>query len=54
MQNILKENGGKADSAYEEIRKRQETASDIEADETGAAVGKHLHWNWIFQNDLLT
>ena len=24
------------------------------ADETGATVGKHLHWNWIFQNDLLT
>ena len=54
VQNILKENGGKADSAYEEIRERQETASVIEADETGAAVGKHLHWNWIFQNDLLT
>lgn len=54
VQNILKENSGKADSAYEEIRKRLETASVIEADETGAAVGKHLHWNWIFQNDLLT
>ena len=24
------------------------------ADETGAAVGKELHWNWIFQTDLLT
>ena len=24
------------------------------ADETGAAVGKQLHWNWIFQNDALT
>ena len=54
VQNILKENSSKADSAYEEIRKRQETASVIEADETGAAVGKRLHWNWIFQNDLLT
>ncbi len=54
VQNILKENSGKADSAYEEIRKRLETASVVGADETGAAVGKHLHWNWIFQNDLLT
>ena len=26
----------------------------VGADETGAAVGKELHWNWIFQNDLLT
>lgn len=31
-----------------------ETAPVVGADETGAAVGKHLHWNWIFQNDLLT
>ena len=54
MQNILKENSGKADGAYEEIRKRLETASVVGAEETGAAVGKHLHWNWIFQNDLLT
>ena len=54
VQNILKENSGKADCAYEEIRKRLETASVVGADETGAAVGKHLHWNWIFQNDLLT
>ena len=54
VQNILKENSGKADSVYEEIRKRLETASVVGADETGAAVGKHLHWNWIFQNDLLT
>lgn len=43
VQNILKENSGKADSAYEEIRKRLETASVVGADETGAAVGKHLH-----------
>lgn len=54
VQNILKENSGKADGAYEEIRKRLETASVVGANETGAAVGKHLHWNWIFQNDLLT
>ena len=38
----------------EEIRKRLETASVVGADDTGATVGKHLHWNWIFQNDLLT
>ena len=31
-----------------------ETAPVVGDDETGAAVGKHLHWNWIFQNDLLT
>ena len=54
VQNILKENSGKADCAYEDIRKRLETASVVGADETGATVGKHLHWNWIFQNDLLT
>ena len=54
VQNILKENSGKADTVYEEIRKRLETAPVVGADETGAAVGKHLHWNWIFQNDLLT
>lgn len=40
--------------SVEEIRKRLETASVVGADETGATVGKHLHWNWIFQNDLLT
>ena len=40
--------------SVEEIRKRLETASVVGADETGASVGKHLHWNWIFQNDLLT
>lgn len=54
VQNILKENSGKADTVYEEIRKRLETAPVVGADETGVAVGKHLHWNWIFQNDLLT
>ena len=26
------------------VRKRLETASVVGADETGAAVGKHLHW----------
>ena len=41
VQNILKENSGKADCAYEEIRKRLETASVVGADETGATVGKH-------------
>ena len=54
VQNILKENSTKADAAYEEIRKRIERAPVVGADETGAAVGKELHWNWIFQNDLLT
>ena len=54
VQNILKENSTKADVAYEEIRKRIECAPVVGADETGAAVGKELHWNWIFQTDLLT
>jgi len=54
VQNILKENSSKADGAYEEIRRRLETSSVVGADETGAAVGKELHWNWIFQNDSLT
>ena len=54
VQNILKENSTKADAAYEEIRKRIECAPVVGADETGAAVGKELHWNWIFQNDQLT
>ena len=54
VQNILKSNSNKADAAYEEIRKRIECAPVVGADETGAAVGKELHWNWIFQNDLLT
>lgn len=54
VQNILKENSTKADMAYEEIRKRLESAPVVGADETGAAVEKQLHWNWIFQNDLLT
>lgn len=38
----------------EEIRKRIECAPVVGADETGAAVGKQLHWNWIFQTDALT
>ena len=54
VQNILKENSAKADAAYEEIRKRIEAAPVVGADETGAAVGKQLHWNWIFQTGLLT
>ena len=54
VQNMLKGNSTKADAAYEEIRKRIECAPVVGADETGAAVGKELHWNWIFQNDLLT
>jgi transposase len=54
VQNILKENSSKADGAYEEIRRRLETSPVVGADETGAAVGKQLHWNWIFQNDQLT
>ena len=54
VQNILRENSSKANAVYEEIRKRLETAPVVGADETGAAVGKQLHWNWIFQNDQLT
>ncbi len=54
IQNILKENSSKADAAYEEIRKRLETSPVVGADETGAAVEKELHWNWIFQNKSLT
>ena len=54
LQNILKKNSAKADAAYEEIRRRIECAPVVGADETGAAVGKELHWNWIFRNDLLT
>ncbi len=54
VQNILRENSYKADTAYEEIRKRLENVPVVGADETGTAVGKHLHWNWIFQNDHLT
>lgn len=53
VQNILKENSGKADTVYEEIRKRLETAPVVGADETGAAVGKHLHWNWISRTTYL-
>ena len=54
VQNILKESSKKASSAYEEIRKKVELSPVAGADETGAAVGKELHWNWIFQTDLLT
>lgn len=54
IQNILKGNCAKSDNAYEEIRKRIECAPVVGADETGAAGGKQLHWNWIFQTDALT
>ena len=54
IQNILKGNSAKSNNAYEEIRKRIECAPVVGADETGAAVGKQLHWNWIFQTDALT
>ena len=54
VQNILKGNSAKSDKAYDEIRKRIECAPVVGADETGAAVGKQLHWNWIFQTDALT
>ena len=54
IQNILKENSAKSDAAYEEIRKKLALSPVVGADETGAAVGKELHWNWIFQNDALT
>ena len=54
IQNILKGNSAKSDKPYEEIRKRIECAPVVGADETGAAVGKQLHWNWIFQTDALT
>ena len=54
VNNIVKEIGKKAEFAYEEIRKRIEKSPVVGADETGAAVGKELHWNWIFQTDVLT
>jgi len=54
IQNILRENSAKSDGAYEDIRRRIECAPVVGADETGAAVGKQLHWNWIFQTDALT
>lgn len=54
VRNILEENSGKADMPYEEIRRRVEVSPVVGADETGAAVGKELHWNWIFQTPLLT
>lgn len=54
VNNIVKEIGKKAEFAYDEIRKRIERSPVVGADETGAAVGKELHWNWIFQTDVLT
>lgn len=54
VSNIIKEIGKKSEFAYEEIRKRIEKSPVAGADETGAAVGKELHWNWIFQTDVLT
>ena len=54
VQNILRGNSKKADPAYEEIRRRIELEPVAGADETGAAVEKELHWNWIFQTDFLT
>ena len=54
VQNILKGNSAKSDKTYDEIRKRIECAPVVGADETSAAVGKQLHWNWIFQTDALT
>lgn len=54
IQNILKESSAKSYAAYEEIRKRIGLSAVVGVDETGAAVGKELHWNWIFQNDALT
>ena len=54
VQNILKGNSAKSDKTYDEIRKRIECAPVVGADETGTAVGKQLHWNWIFQTDALT
>ena len=51
---LLKGNSAKSDKTYDEIRKRIECAPVVGADETGAAVGKQLHWNWIFQTDALT
>lgn len=54
VQNILKKNSAKSDGAYEEIRQGIVRAPVVGADETGAAVGKQLHWNWIFQTDALT
>lgn len=54
VSNIIKDIGKKSELAYEEIRKRIEKSPVVGADETGAAVGKELHWNWIFQTDVLT
>lgn len=54
INNILKDVSEKSESAYEEIRNRIEKSPVVGADETGAAVNKELHWNWIFQTELLT
>lgn len=54
VQDILEENSAKADKPYEEIRRRVEASPVVGADETGAAVGRELHWNWIFQTPQLT
>lgn len=54
VRNILKDVGKKAESAYNEIHDRIERSEVVGADETGAHVKKELHWNWIFQTDLLT
>lgn len=54
IQTILKEAGRKAEAPYEEIRQRICKSPVNGADETGAHVGKEHHWNWIFQNPLLT
>lgn len=54
IQTILKEAGRKAEVPYEKIRQRVCNSRVNGADETGARVGKEHHWNWIFQNPLLT
>lgn len=55
VQNILKKRIVARQILYtKKYARGLETAPVVGADETGAAVGKHLHWNWIFQNDLLT
>ena len=54
IQTILKEAGNKAEAPYEEIRKRICSSKVTGADETGAHVDKEHHWNWIFENPLLT
>lgn len=54
IQSILKDAGNKAETPYEEIRQRICRSKVTGADETGAHVGKEHHWNWIFENPLLT